>query len=143
LAYPACTFQFRRRNEINGIIIIHLFLHFEIFFFENIRKNVIFVVLKFLLRIIRKNMAHHKSALKRIRQSRKRRIYNRGKKRTLKFALRAVREAKTYEEACDNLKQATRVLDRISSIGIIHKNAASNRKSSLAKFVNSLKTVPA
>jgi len=78
--------------------------------------------------------------LKRIRQSRNRRIYNRTHKRTLKFALRAVREATNYEEAYEKFKQATRVLDKISSKHIIHKNAASNRKSSLAKYVNSLKS---
>ncbi len=84
-------------------------------------------------------MAHHKSALKRMRQSRKRRLYNRLNKKTAKYAIRAVREAKTVEEAVEKLRIATKVLDRISAKNVIHKNTAANRKSSLARFVNKLK----
>ncbi len=85
-------------------------------------------------------MAHHKSAIKRIRQTRKRKLYNRLNKKIVKNAIKAVREAKTYEEAFENFRIATRLLDRVSCKGIIHKNAAANRKSSLQKFVDSLKT---
>lgn len=84
-------------------------------------------------------MAHHKSALKRIRQSNRRRIYNRQNKRTMKLAIKDVRESKTFEEAVENLRKATRILDKVTARGIIHKNAAANRKSALAKLVNSLK----
>jgi small subunit ribosomal protein S20 len=84
-------------------------------------------------------MAHHKSALKRMRQSRKRRLYNRLNKKTAKLAMRSVRESKTAEEAIERFRLATKVLDRISAKSIIHKNTAANRKSSLAKFVNRLK----
>lgn len=84
-------------------------------------------------------MAHHKSALKRMRQSRKLRLYNRLNKKTAKYAIRAVREAKTVEEAVEKLRIATKVLDRISAKNVIHKNTAANRKSSLARFVNKLK----
>lgn len=84
-------------------------------------------------------MAHHKSALKRIRQSRKLKIYNRLNKKVLKFALRDVMEAKTYEEANEKFVKATSILDRVAARGIIKKNTASNRKSALAKFVNAKK----
>ncbi|MBX3043442.1 MAG: 30S ribosomal protein S20 [Candidatus Kapabacteria bacterium] len=84
-------------------------------------------------------MAHHKSALKRMRQSRKRRLYNRLNKKTAKFAIRAVREATTFEEAMEKFRLATKVLDRISAKNVIHKNTAANKKSSLAKHVNKLK----
>jgi small subunit ribosomal protein S20 len=84
-------------------------------------------------------MAHHKSALKRMRQSRKRRLYNRQNKKTAKFAVRAVREATTFEEALEKFRLATKILDRISAKDVLHKNTAANKKSALAKFVNKLK----
>lgn len=80
-------------------------------------------------------MAHHKSALKRIRQSRKARIYNRQNKKLVKFAIRNVRESKTYEEAVANLNKAMSILDKVTARGVVHKNNAANKKSSLAKFV--------
>jgi small subunit ribosomal protein S20 len=84
-------------------------------------------------------MAHHKSALKRIRQTKKRRIYNRLNKKSLKMAIREVREAQNFETAWEKFQKATRILDKVSSRGVIHKNNAANKKSSLAHFVNSLK----
>lgn len=84
-------------------------------------------------------MAHHKSALKRIRQSYKKKIYNRQNRKSLKLAMRAVREATTYEVAFDKLKVAGSLLDKLSCRGIMHKNTAAHRKSSLASYVNSLK----
>ncbi len=86
-------------------------------------------------------MAHHKSALKRIRQSRKSRLTNRAKKKTLREAIKSVRTAETYEVASENLIKASKVLDRVSAKNIIHKNNAANKKSKLAKFVNSMKVV--
>ncbi|MFH1052394.1 MAG: 30S ribosomal protein S20 [bacterium] len=84
-------------------------------------------------------MAHHKSAIKRIRQSRKTRLYNRTKKKTLREAIKSVRTAETYEVASENLKKASKILDRVSAKKIIPKNNAANKKSKLAKFVNSMK----
>ena len=84
-------------------------------------------------------MAHHKSALKRIRQTRRRRIYNRLNKKAVKTAVRSVREAATYEEALEKLKIAYRVYDLASSRHIVHKNNAANHKSALSAFVKSLK----
>jgi len=85
-------------------------------------------------------MAHHKSALKRIRQSRRLKLYNRLNKRILKNAVRAVNESQTFEEAGQNLKKAVSVLDKLAARKIIHKNNAANKKSSLSKMVNKLKT---
>ena len=84
-------------------------------------------------------MAHHKSAWKRIRQTKKRRLYNRLNKKTLKFAIRDVRESSTYEDGLEKLKKVGRLLDKVAARGIIHKNNAANKKSSLAKLVNNLK----
>ncbi len=84
-------------------------------------------------------MAQHKSAMKRIRQSNKKRLYNRMNKKTLKEAIKAVRTAETFEEASEKLKTASKVLDKVAARRIYHKNNVANKKSKLAKFVNSLK----
>ncbi|NLO18370.1 MAG: 30S ribosomal protein S20 [Ignavibacteria bacterium] len=84
-------------------------------------------------------MAHHKSALKRIRKSRRQKLYNRQFKRAIKYASREVREAKTFEEASEKLRKASKVYDKAAIKKVIHKNNAANHKSALAKYVNSLK----
>jgi len=84
-------------------------------------------------------MAHHKSALKRIRQSKRLKLYNRLNKKMLKVAIRSVRESKSFDEASEKMKTASKVLDKLSSRKILHKNNAANKKASLAKFVNNLK----
>jgi len=83
-------------------------------------------------------MAHHKSALKRIRQTRKLKIYNRGNKKQLREAIKAVRTATTFDVAKEALKKAFSLLDRVASRGIIKKNNASNKKSRLSKVVSKL-----
>jgi small subunit ribosomal protein S20 len=85
-------------------------------------------------------MAHHKSALKRIRQDKKRKSYNRFNKKQMREALKAVRTATTLEAGQEALRTATRILDKVAARGIIHKNNASNKKSSLARLINKLKT---
>ncbi len=90
-----------------------------------------------------KRMAHHKSALKRIRQSKKRRLYNRLNKKSVKVAIKAVREAKTYDEAMQKLSAAMSVLDRVSAKGVMHKNNAANKKSGLASFVKRMQAAKA
>ena len=85
-------------------------------------------------------MANHKSALKRIRQSQKRRLYNRMNKKRVKEAIKAVRASETFEDGMNNLKVATKVLDKVAARRIFHKNNVANKKSQLARFVNSLKT---
>jgi len=86
-------------------------------------------------------MAHHKSAIKRIRQSRTRKIYNRANKKQLRLAIRSVREAKSYDEGMELLRKVYSVIDRVAAHGVIHKNTAANRKSSLSAHVKRLKTV--
>lgn len=83
-------------------------------------------------------MPNHKSAEKRVRQSKKRAAYNRFYKVKAKRAMKDVRSATSYDEAMEKFKVATRVLDKISARGIVHKNYAANHKSSLNKYVNSL-----
>ncbi|MFN8359070.1 MAG: 30S ribosomal protein S20 [Candidatus Kapaibacterium sp.] len=84
-------------------------------------------------------MAHHKSAEKRNRQSIKKNAYNRANKKLVKEAVKAVRTATNAVEAEALLIKATSILDKVAARGIMHKNTASNRKSSLARTVNKLK----
>ncbi|OGU12195.1 MAG: 30S ribosomal protein S20 [Ignavibacteria bacterium GWB2_35_12] len=84
-------------------------------------------------------MAHHKSALKRIRQTKTRRVYNRLNKKMLKEALKAVQTSLNYDEAIVKFNKASSVLDKIAARGILKKNTVAHRKSSLSRFVNSLK----
>lgn len=83
-------------------------------------------------------MAHHQSAIKRIRQSKKRNLYNRQFKKLIKEATKAVRSATDLATAEAKLRDAAKILDRSAAKGIIHKNTAANRKSSLALFVNKI-----
>jgi len=83
-------------------------------------------------------MAHHKSAIKRIRQTRTRKLYNRVYKKAMREAVKAVRTATTSAVATDALKKAFSILDRVAAKGIIKKNNAANHKSSLAKHVAKL-----
>ncbi len=83
-------------------------------------------------------MAHHKSAIKRIRQTKKRRLYNRMNKKLVKQALREVREAVSYEDAVAKVNKAYSILDKVAARGVIHKNNASNHKSQAARILSKL-----
>jgi small subunit ribosomal protein S20 len=85
-------------------------------------------------------MAHHKSALKRIRSSRRRKLYNRTNKKLLREAVKAVRMSTELGFAREALSKAFSILDRATARGVIKKNMAANRKSSLAKHVQKLES---
>jgi len=81
-------------------------------------------------------LANHKSALKRIRSSEKKRIRN----RIVRSRARTeVKKARSFIEGgdLDNARQATleaiRTLDKAAVKGIIHPNNAARRKSRLMK----------
>lgn len=86
-------------------------------------------------------MANHKSALKRIRQSEKRRVHNRiyrNRARTLVKQARASIDSGEVQEAIEATRQAVRDLDKAASRGIIHRNNAARRKSRLMKQLAAL-----
>jgi len=83
-------------------------------------------------------MAHHKSALKRIRQNQKRRLANRYYAKTTRNAIRKLRATSDKSAAEAMLKDIFSMLDKLAKKNIIHKNKAANNKSSLTKYVNSL-----
>ena len=86
-------------------------------------------------------MANIKSQIKRIRTNEVARERNKAVKSELKTYVRRVREAVTAgdkETATTALQDASRKLDKAVSKGVIHRNQAANRKSSLAQQVSAL-----
>ncbi len=86
-------------------------------------------------------MPNHRSALKRLRQSEKRRLRNRAVKSAIKTAIKKVRtaiEEGNAEEARARLGVAVRLLDRAVTKGVLHRNNASRRISRLTLAVNSI-----
>ena len=86
-------------------------------------------------------MANIKSRIKRIRTNEKRRQRNLAVKSELKTLVRRTREAVEAgdkEAAIEALRIASRKLDKAVSKGVIHRNQAANRKSKLARRVQSL-----
>ena len=86
-------------------------------------------------------MANIKSQIKRIRTNEKRRQRNLAVKSELKTLVRRTREAVEAgdkEAAIEALRIASRKLDKAGSKGVIHRNQAANRKSKLARRVQSL-----
>lgn len=83
-------------------------------------------------------MAHHKSALKRIKTSEVRRLRNRQYSKTLRTLTKSVRTAENKEEAEKALNKVLPLLDKYATKGIIHRNKAANQKSKLTLFVNNL-----
>lgn len=73
-------------------------------------------------------MPHHKSAKKRLRQSKEQRLRNRGQRTQLRRAVKAARESS------EALSAGASALDVAARRGIIHPNKAARLKSRLAKL---------
>lgn len=83
-------------------------------------------------------MANHKSALKRIRQTEALTIRNKYYAKTMRNAIKNLRNLENKAEAAEMLPKVIALVDSVSKRNIIHNNKASNLKSGLAKHVNSL-----
>ena len=83
-------------------------------------------------------MAHHKSALKRIRQDAKIRLRNRYYKKSTRTAIAKLREMEDAAAAKKFLPKVVSMIDRLAKKNTWHSNKASNLKSKLTKFVNGL-----
>ncbi|MCS7037357.1 MAG: 30S ribosomal protein S20 [Saprospiraceae bacterium] len=83
-------------------------------------------------------MAHHRSALKRIRQNAKRRLQNRYYKKSTRTAIKNLRNLKDKAEAEKFLPKVVSMIDKLAKRGTIHRNKAANLKSGLMKHVNAL-----
>jgi small subunit ribosomal protein S20 len=77
-------------------------------------------------------MAHHKSALKRIRQTENKRVSNKYYAKTMRNALKKVRSLTDKAELVSMLPKVESMLDKLAKKGVIHKNKASNLKGKLA-----------
>ena len=86
-----------------------------------------------------KKSLKNKSAMKRVRQSEKRRLRNQAVKTYLKTVTKKVETALgqgTAEEAQAALGQAIPAFDKAASKGVIHKRKASRKISRLTRKVN-------
>ena len=83
-------------------------------------------------------MANHKSAIKRIRSSKKKRLLNRFQSKTNRNAIRKLRATTSSKEAKKQFPTVVSLIDKLSKKNIIHDNKASNLKSKFAKHIASL-----
>lgn len=83
-------------------------------------------------------MANHKSSVKRIRQTQKRRLHNRFYAKAMRSAVRKFRELTDKGQAVSQLPAMYKIIDKTAKRGIIHRNKAANLKSKLCKFAAKL-----
>ena len=83
-------------------------------------------------------MANHKDALKRVRQSEKRRLHNRYYAKNMRNEVKKFRALTNKSEAEGQLSKLYSIIDKVAKRGIIHKNKAANLKSGLMKKINAL-----
>jgi small subunit ribosomal protein S20 len=87
----------------------------------------------------KKELANHKSAIKRARQSEIRRLRNRGYKTRVKNAIKGVRASvseNSPDQARENLIAAVSIIQKTASKGIIHRKTAARKISRLSRQVN-------
>lgn len=83
-------------------------------------------------------MAHHRSAMKRLRQDAKRRLRNRSAKsrvRTVAKKVRSLAQEGEPDQAAGALREASSIIDKAAQKGILHPRTASRHKSRLARAV--------
>ena len=80
-------------------------------------------------------MANTSSARKRIKQNEKRRLRNRALRSAIRSAVKTARASVAGQapKAAEDVHAAIRELDRAGSRGVIHRNTAARKKSSLAR----------
>jgi len=86
-------------------------------------------------------VAEHPSALKRHRQSEKRRLRNQAIRTELKHLVRAVRAAIAAHDAAqagNALLRAARAIDKAVTKGVLHRNTAARKVGRLARAVHGL-----
>ena len=83
-------------------------------------------------------MANHKSSKKRIRQTETRREENKYYAKSTRNAIKNIRAVSKKDEAEALLPKVAGMLDKLAKKKVIHKNKASNLKSSLTKHVKGL-----
>jgi small subunit ribosomal protein S20 len=89
--------------------------------------------------LLKKTMANHKSAEKRIRANEVKRVRNRYQHKTARTAVKKLLTTNKKDEAQALLKEVTAMLDKLAKKNIIHWKKAANQKSRLTKAINKLK----
>ncbi|MCS6990316.1 MAG: 30S ribosomal protein S20 [Chitinophagales bacterium] len=84
-------------------------------------------------------MANTKSAQKSVRQTSKRRLRNRLHGKTMRNAVKRLRQATKKEEALAQLPQVISLIDKQAKRGTIHWKKAANLKSKLMRRLAMLK----
>jgi len=84
-------------------------------------------------------MANHKSSIKRIRSNNAKRLTNRYQAKTMRNAMKDLREDEVKTSAAVKLPKVIAMVDKLAKKNVIHKNKAANLKSKLTKKVNALK----
>jgi small subunit ribosomal protein S20 len=79
-----------------------------------------------------------KSSIKDVRRTKRRTARNRAEKSSVRTAMKAVRAAKTPEEAQAKLKVAMKTLDKAWSHGVLKRETASRNKARLSGYVAKL-----
>ncbi len=83
-------------------------------------------------------MANNRSALKRIRQTETKRLNNRYYAKTMRNAVRDLREETNKDEASKRYPEVASMIDRLAKKNVIHRNKAANLKSKLALKINKM-----
>jgi len=86
-------------------------------------------------------LANTSSALKRMRQNERRRLRNRGVRSKVRTAVKTARTALgvAATDAREAVAEAIRALDKAVTKGVIHRNTAARKKSTLARRLASAK----
>jgi small subunit ribosomal protein S20 len=91
-------------------------------------------------------VAHSISAKKRVRQNLKGRARNRARKELIKDQIKSFTSALgsgKLDKAEEELRLVARRLDKVAAKGTIHKNAASRKRSRLARRLNAARVAKA
>jgi small subunit ribosomal protein S20 len=88
-------------------------------------------------------MANHKSAEKRIRNTKTKRTQNRYQGRTVRNAVKKLRETDEKETIVKDLPKVVSQIDKLAKNNVIHKNKAANLKSKLMRKANAAAVAPA
>ena len=83
-------------------------------------------------------MANHKSTIKRIRQNKTRKLHNHYYAKTMRNALRDLRNTNDKAEATAMFPKLQKMLDKLAKQNIIHWKKAANLKSGSAKLINKM-----
>ena len=84
-------------------------------------------------------MANHKSSIKRIRSNDTKRLSNRYSAKTMRNALKDLKNDADKKSATGKLPKVIALIDKLAKKNVIHNNKAANLVSKLTKQVSALK----